>query len=405
MPSSSGRAFRCSHSGCCRDRLERFAHAGLLPLDPVDTQRRLLLGTLRIRSSIGSMPSCRASSSTSDSIANAVGVAMRRAVRARAEAVGADRVRLDPPGLEGVRAADLAARKAGRGRVRERAAVDEHACLERRQRPVLTRPDLEVNHGAGARSRRGEVLAPRQGEPHRPADAERRADDQRLDDRELAAEAATERRALDAHLRQWKPVDPGDVVPDPERRLRARADRDPALSLRPRDRDLRLEVGLVHPRGAEPPLGDGRTLRERRVEVALGVRDRRRGRCPRAPPRRRRARPRRPRRASPCRPPRRRRLFGRAALPGGSPARCQPRPRAARTPPRPARPRPRRRPRCRRRRARPAGPRRRPRPRPTALPLAPIHRRCRGPTAVRTARTPWTASAAPASTETIRAWA
>ena len=90
-----------------------------------------------------------------------------------------------------------------------RSSVGEHAGADAGQSPVAVGPDLDVEDlGAGGIGR-GEVLATGHHQPDRSAEHERGADDERLDDHHLAAEAAAERRAANAEpLRREARTDP-----------------------------------------------------------------------------------------------------------------------------------------------------------------------------------------------------
>ena len=207
MPSFSGRASRRSHSGCA-------ASASSVSRMPVAATR---MPSRRMSPAAGHVAEPQLDRVDAELSRELVDERLdrergrrrhRRAVGARAEAVRADAVRLHASTLR-----TSTRRRPCRPRSRP---GDESAkappststrASQRRQRPVRARADLEVDHRAGARIRRGEVLAPREGEPHRPADASAAPTTSGSISAKLAAEAAAERRALDADLRQRKPVD------------------------------------------------------------------------------------------------------------------------------------------------------------------------------------------------------
>ena len=93
---------------------------------------------------------------------------------------------------------------------------------------------------------------------------ERRARGEWLDERELAAEGATERLGDDADPLEREIERAGELLPRHERALRARRDDEHAGRLEPRGADLRLDVRLVDPRRSERALDDRVARGERR---------------------------------------------------------------------------------------------------------------------------------------------
>ena len=129
---------------------------------------------------------------------------------------------------------------------RVRAAVDDHAALDPRERPVLAGADLQVRDLGGGRIRRLEVLAAREHEAHGALQRERRADCERLDERELAAERASERLGDDADALEREVEGAGELGAGDECALRARGDhehgREPQDLIRAMDVKGRIDL-------------------------------------------------------------------------------------------------------------------------------------------------------------------
>ena len=223
----------------------------------------------RSRSSIGSMPSSCASSSSSDSSANAaVGAPgaryapkVKRFVWIPYPTMSCASQRYGPDDEGGRDPFDAPARV--------RAAVDEHARLDPGERAVLARADAKVRDLRRGRIRRLEVLAAGQDEAHGPPEREGGAGRERLDERELSAERASERLRDDANSLEREAECASELPPRHERALRARGDDERSRRLEPGRRDLGLDVRLIDPRRTECPRDDGVARFERGGGVAV----------------------------------------------------------------------------------------------------------------------------------------
>ena len=191
------------------------------------------------------------------------------AVGAEGEAVRLHAVAAEIERLPAVRAGDEHRGDVLDAPARVRAAVDDHARLDRGERPVLAAADAELRDLCGRRVRRLEVLAARERQPDRPAQRERCAGDERLDERELAAERAAERLRDDAHLVEREAECAVKLLLRHERALRARRDDERPVRLEPGGRGLRLEVRLVHPWRPERGRDDGVASVEDGVYVSV----------------------------------------------------------------------------------------------------------------------------------------
>ena len=190
----------------------------------------------------------------------------REAVRLHAVAANVDRL---PP----VRAGDEQRRDPLDAPARVRAAVDDHPAADARQRAVLLRADLELGHLRRGGVRGREVLLPRHHEANGPAQRERRARGQRLDEGELPAERATERLGDDADPVERQAVRARELRAADEDSLGRDGDGELAVGLEPGRRRLRLEVRLVDPRRPERPGDDGVARGEGRVRVSARAMD------------------------------------------------------------------------------------------------------------------------------------
>jgi hypothetical protein len=120
----------------------------------------------------------------------------------------------------------------------------------------------------GGGVRRLEVLGARERDPNRSPECERGAGDERLDDRELAAEGAAERLGDHADALEREAVRPPELALRHEGSLRARRDDERPARLDPGRRDLGLDVALVDPRRPEGGRDDGVAGVECRRRVA-----------------------------------------------------------------------------------------------------------------------------------------
>ena len=149
------------------------------------------------------------------------------------------------------------------------AAIAPHLRADPGEAPVAVGPELQVEDlGAGGVGG-GEVLAARHHQPDGPAEHERGADDQRLDDHQLAAEAATERRGADANPVGRQPEQLHQLSPRRERPLRRRGDDELVVLAERGGGGLGLEIALVDPRRVEAAADDDVAAGERGVDVAV----------------------------------------------------------------------------------------------------------------------------------------
>ena len=144
-----------------------------------------------------------------------------------------------------------------RRRRRTRAA---HRARSGGRRPSAPMRSSIVRAGRRVRRRRCPRAGRGRGGPGRPQD-ERRAGHERVDDEDLRAERAAQRRRPDAHLGDRQAEDLGELLADVEDALgRGRHGQD-AVGLEPGRRGVRLEVALVDPVRAERRLDRDRRRR------------------------------------------------------------------------------------------------------------------------------------------------
>ncbi len=197
-----------------------------------------------------------------------------RAVGAEREAVRLHAVAADLVSLPAVRAGDEQGGDPLDSPAGVRAAVDDHAPLDRRERAVLARADLEVRDLRRGGVRRLEVLAARERQPHGPARARaprpRRAARRARTCRRTRRRAARRSTRIRSSGRSNARASSLRVTNEPCVLVETTSD---AGRLEPGGADLRLDVRLVDPGRAERPLDDGVAGGERRGDVAVLARD------------------------------------------------------------------------------------------------------------------------------------
>ena len=199
---------------------------------------------------------------------------LRRA--GRAVGAGADAVRLDPVGDDLVGIPAVRADGQDRGDALD-AALREGAGLERQARPeaeqvaVARGTSGQLDDPGGRRVAHPEVLVAGQLDPDRAPEQERGRGRQRIGDEQLAAEAATERRAGHAHPGDRQPEEARQLGARPERALRGARQVQDAVAIELGHRDLRLDVALVDPARREATLDDDIAGRKGRVDIAAAV--------------------------------------------------------------------------------------------------------------------------------------
>ena len=113
-----------------------------------------------------------------------------------------------------------------------------------------------------------ELLLPGQGAPERALQPSRQQDKERLEQRDLPAEATAHRSRDDPDL-MWGGIKHlGDLVPDEERTLSRRPDRDATVRLGAHHGNVRLDKGVVHARDPIGRLDDGIRFGEAGPDIA-----------------------------------------------------------------------------------------------------------------------------------------
>ena len=169
-----------------------------------------------------------------------------RAVRVGGRLVGRH---LEAADVEAWNAIGPAQEVCGQPRVpaRRRAVVVVVPGAEGDQRPILSRAQLERELGRRSRMPDHELVGSHQRQSNRPAQSKGEQRQQRLEELDLAAEAAADRHRDNAHLVRRQIDKRGHAVADDERSLRGGPDGEPAVGLGTHDRDMRLfERDPVH---------------------------------------------------------------------------------------------------------------------------------------------------------------
>src|SRR3990170_626953 len=156
------------------------------------------------------------------------------------------------------------------GRARIGAGVEDDARLERRQPAVLGDAGLELEDARGRGGGRQELLGAREHERDGPPESHRERRGERLEEDELAAEAAAERRRDDAHLVLGQAERFRHLGARVEERLGGGPHGDAAERVHLRHGRARLEVALVDDARAVGALDDEMRLGEALGYVAAG---------------------------------------------------------------------------------------------------------------------------------------
>ena len=169
-----------------------------------------------------------------------------------------------------VRARDQASGEPFPRGVGKRSRVVDHVGLEACEPAVAFGADAQPGRHRLSRVGRRHILAAGEHQTDGPAEAQRSARHQWLDQHLLGAERAADRRRRDADTAEREVEQRRERVAGVEQALGARCDHERAVVIDPRRGGVRLEVALVDPWGGEAAVDDHVCGGERRCGVAVG---------------------------------------------------------------------------------------------------------------------------------------